>query len=195
MFVRGISLSLITVIATGMFGAVAGAEQRKTATPQPEASSSGPPILRHIPGLRILFGEDPSTDEQPASRSGKADNFDESYYEPQPAQPQKPPKKTALTPEKTGNASNAPSDNSGASGSAPKAASTEKTSATAPKPAATGLSCEKAAAVVSGYGFSDIAPESCSGKIYAFNAKRDGKSFAIKVSAASGELSEVKKLP
>ena len=34
-----------------------------------------------------------------------------------------------------------------------------------------------------------------SGKVYAFNAQRGGKSFAIKLDSASGELTEVKKLP
>ena len=57
------------------------------------------------------------------------------------------------------------------------------------------MSCEKATAVVSGFGFSSVEAASCSGKLYAFNAKRDGKSFAIKLDPASGELKEVKKLP
>ena len=49
--------------------------------------------------------------------------------------------------------------------------------------------------IVSGYGFSSVAAESCKGKVYAFNATRDGKKFAVKLDPASGELTEVKKLP
>ena len=56
------------------------------------------------------------------------------------------------------------------------------------------MSCDKAGSIVSGYGFSSVNPTSCKGKVYAFNATRDGKSFTIKLDAASGELTEVKKL-
>ena len=64
------------------------------------------------------------------------------------------------------------------------------------KPLADGpLSCEKATTVVSGFGFSSVEAASCAGKVYAFNAKRGGKSFAIKLDPTSGELTEVKKLP
>ena len=55
------------------------------------------------------------------------------------------------------------------------------------------LSCGKASKIVSDYGFNDVTPTSCGGKVYAFQAKRDGKPFSIKVSSASGELTEVKK--
>ena len=61
--------------------------------------------------------------------------------------------------------------------------------------ATAGLSCDKAGTIVTGYGFSGVKAQSCKGKVYAFNATRDGKSFAIKLDAASGELTEVKKLP
>ena len=55
------------------------------------------------------------------------------------------------------------------------------------------VSCEKARKIVSDYGFTQVEPKSCEGKVYAFNARRDGKPFSIKMSAASGELTEVKK--
>ena len=73
----------------------------------------------------------------------------------------------------------------------------QKSAATTPaKPLAEGpLSCEKATSVVSGFGFSSVEASSCAGKVYAFNAKRGGNSFAIKLDPASGELTEVKKLP
>ncbi len=60
--------------------------------------------------------------------------------------------------------------------------------------AATTISCEKATAIVAGYGFNSVSPLICVGKTYRFKALRDGKSFEINLSAASGELTEVKKL-
>jgi hypothetical protein len=56
-----------------------------------------------------------------------------------------------------------------------------------------GISCDKATKIVSGYGFTQVRPTGCTGKVYAFNAQRDGKPFMIKMSSASGELTEVKK--
>ena len=56
------------------------------------------------------------------------------------------------------------------------------------------MTCDKAGTIIEGYGFSGVKPGSCKGQVYAFNATRDGKSFAIKVNAANGELTEVKKL-
>ena len=180
MFVRGMTLWLTAVIGLGWFGVAAGAQQSKPATPPPDASSSGPPVLRHIPGLRLLFGDYESPDEEAATRAAKSQDIDESYYEPQPAPPRGQKKKTtAVSPQKPPATATAPA--------ATKAA-------TAPKAAAS-LSCEKAAAVISGYGFANVAPTNCAGKTYAFTAMRDGKSFAIKLDSASGELSEVKKLP
>lgn len=58
---------------------------------------------------------------------------------------------------------------------------------------ATAITCAKAGEIVSGYGFKSVEQVSCSGQTYAFNATRDGKPFSIKLSAASGELTEVKK--
>lgn len=56
------------------------------------------------------------------------------------------------------------------------------------------VSCEKATSIVSGYGFSTVEATQCKGTTYEFKAVRDGKDFVIKVSSASGELTEVKKL-
>lgn len=65
------------------------------------------------------------------------------------------------------------------------------------KPAAakkpTSISCSKAGQIVSGYGFRSVQQVTCSGKVYAFNATRDGKPFSIKLNSSSGELTEVKK--
>ena len=76
---------------------------------------------------------------------------------------------------------------------APIQSGTSSVSASQPKSTA-GMSCEKATSIVAGYGFSAVKPDSCSGKIYAFNATRDGRTFAIKFDAGNGELTEVKKL-
>ncbi len=63
-----------------------------------------------------------------------------------------------------------------------------------PKPASQSLSCDKASGVVAGYGFSSVTPQDCQGQVYEFAATRDGKKFLIKVSASSGELTDVKKV-
>ena len=63
-----------------------------------------------------------------------------------------------------------------------------------PRLAANQLSCNKAKSIVSGFGFSDITPRICTGNVYDFNAKRDGKPYSIKVSSLSGELKDVKKI-
>jgi len=60
--------------------------------------------------------------------------------------------------------------------------------------AAAGMSCDKAGQIVSGYGFTSVKPTACTGQIFAFNATRSGKAYVIKLSSASGELTEVKKV-
>ncbi len=91
--------------------------------------------------------------------------IDESYYEPE-----------AITP-------------------APNKPGAAKPATAAQKPATPALSCEKATLVVSSFGFSSVEASSCTGKIYAFSAKRDGRTFTIKLNSVSGELTEVRKLP
>ena len=56
-----------------------------------------------------------------------------------------------------------------------------------------GLSCEAAADIVETFGFSDVQSTSCSGDVYGFDASRDGSSYSISVSAADGELTEVRR--
>jgi len=60
--------------------------------------------------------------------------------------------------------------------------------------AASGMSCDKAGEIVSGYGFTSVKPTTCTGQVFAFNATRSGKAYVIKLSSASGELTEVKKV-
>lgn len=125
------------------------------------------------------------------------DEFDEEYYDPtddMPVQRQRPAvKKKAVV--------KAPS----AKVPAKKLASVDKPALhsagqptqkkpVAAKPATGAISCEKAAGIVSGFGFSDVKAVDCGGQIHAFNAARDGKPFAIKVNAKTGELTEVRKV-
>ncbi len=60
--------------------------------------------------------------------------------------------------------------------------------------AATAISCDKAEEIVSGYGFANVTPNTCTGKVFAFNATRSGKAYVIKLDSASGELTEVNKV-
>jgi hypothetical protein len=75
--------------------------------------------------------------------------------------------------------------------------SPEQTAARSPdqmdEGSAGGLSCEAAADIVANFGFSDVQSTSCSGDVYGFDASRDGSNFSIRVSAADGELTEVRR--
>lgn len=68
------------------------------------------------------------------------------------------------------------------------------TASTAAATSSGSLSCNKAADIVSGYGFESVKAGTCSGSTYSFNASRSGKPYLVKVNASSGELTEVKKL-
>jgi hypothetical protein len=58
---------------------------------------------------------------------------------------------------------------------------------------ANAITCEAAADIVKSFGFSDVQSTSCSGEVYGFDAARDGSAYSIKLSAADGELTEVRK--
>jgi hypothetical protein len=62
------------------------------------------------------------------------------------------------------------------------------------KKKAAGISCDKAAKIVTDYGFASVKAADCTGLVYSFKGNRDGKSYSIKLSSKSGELTEVKKL-
>jgi hypothetical protein len=119
------------------------------------------------------------------SDAAYGDSFDNAYYEPsvEPS-PAKPStlkrKKPALAAAKSGAAVKP----------AGKQASLETTKPMAAPP----LTCDKATGVVAGFGFGDVKPSDCNGQVYAFNATRDGKSYAIKLNATSGQLTEVRKV-
>lgn len=152
----------------------------------------GMPIIRHIPGLRLLFGEDTSNGDGSGQPTGKK-KIDETYYEPQPAAPArpKPVKPAAKAATATPPATPAPATAIGN----PALPQKTQTASAAKPPTAGPLTCDKATEVVSSYGFSSVEAASCTGRLYAFNARRGGRSFAIKLDSASGELTEVKKLP
>jgi hypothetical protein len=57
------------------------------------------------------------------------------------------------------------------------------------------LDCEVARTVVSGYAFSSVSPTNCSGPVYAFEATRANKTYAVRLSASTGEIVNVQKLP
>jgi hypothetical protein len=59
---------------------------------------------------------------------------------------------------------------------------------------ATAMSCDTAEKIVSGFGFANVTPTTCTGQVFAFNATRSGKAYVIKLSSASGELTEVRKV-
>lgn len=112
--------------------------------------------------------------------------YNQGYYEPQTLPPSRPVKKTTKTTTKT------PSTAPG------KTATTRPVTASANAArttAASRLTCDKAGGIVSGYGFSGVKAQSCAGSSYRFLAQRGGKNYAVTVASASGELTEVKKLP
>jgi hypothetical protein len=56
------------------------------------------------------------------------------------------------------------------------------------------ISCTKGASIVADYGFGGVTSKSCAGLTFVYGATRSGKNFDIEVSAATGELTAVKKL-
>ena len=115
------------------------------------------------------------------------DEFDSSYYEPEYEPRVKKPAVGASKPVtgQTKKPASKPTSKKPASG----------TDATAMKTgSAKAVTCDKATKIVAGYGFSMVKPTDCHGQVYAFDAKRDGKSYSIKLSSVSGELTEVKKV-
>jgi hypothetical protein len=187
MYVRGITLSLAAMLAVAMTAESALADHDRRRPRRiiiEEGYYPGPPIIRDIPGLRIFFGDYALSEEEFDALYGtpprRAYRYDDEELQQKPRRKAGDREKQKQKQQK--------------SKTAAKPAKQAEPKKTASK-AASGLSCEKATSVVSGYGFSSVTPSSCSGKVYAFNATRDGKSFAIKLDPASGELTEVKKLP
>jgi hypothetical protein len=185
MFVRGITLSLAALFAFGVLAESADADHRKK--PRriiiEEGYYPGPAFIREVPGLRIFFGDYALTEEEFDELYGTSRRVYRDDDEPEFVQPRRKSTEREQQRQKQKKTTAKPAKQPEQKKAASKTAS------------AAGLSCEKATSVVSGYGFSSVTPSSCKGKVYAFNAMRDGKSFAIKLDPASGELTEVKKLP
>lgn len=168
-------------MALGLFAVDAQADHRKKyrRAIAHDRYYAGPQFVRRVPGLRVFFGDYAMTEDEFNELYGIDGDFDESYYEPEPVAPVKPVQKKRLTKKAT-----------------PLTTASIKKPVSKPKSiaASSTLPCDKATTIVSGYGFTAVKPETCKGKTYAFNATRGGKSFTVKVDAASGELTEVKKL-
>ena len=61
------------------------------------------------------------------------------------------------------------------------------------RPVQQSVSCEKAQAIVSEFGFKEIKADLCVGATFHFSATRDGKPFSIQIEAANGELAKVQR--
>jgi hypothetical protein len=55
------------------------------------------------------------------------------------------------------------------------------------------VDCNRAASIVTGYGFSDLVPRTCEGKELVFEGVRDTQLYVVKVSPIDGELLHVSK--
>lgn len=197
MFLRLASVALVAAVIAGTLAPDAFAGHRKRRVMVYDPYYAGPVVVRPPGLMRLMFGGYRMTPEEYDAMYGQ-DQFDESYYDPQLDEPVPPPKPRKTKKPVTAGKTAAPiaSKKPLTTASVSKPASTETEAETATKPAAslTSVSCSKAGDIVSGYGFSAVKPADCDGQVYAFNATRDGKSFSIKLNAASGELTEVKKL-
>lgn len=205
MLVRIVSAAVAATLALGLYAVEAQADHRKKhqRVRAYDQYYAGPDFVKGVPGLRLFFGDYALTREEYDALYGEdEDSFDESYYLPDPIKPAQRKKAT------DGRKATAPSQDvtTASISRSPKltikprakpeiATKTSTASATQSEPASgAGLSCAKAGDIVSGFGFTAVKPETCNGKVYAFNATRDGNAFAIKLDSSSGELTEVKKL-
>jgi hypothetical protein len=168
-----VAVSLLALAVAAALPSAAAGSRNGRGLRLPDHHYAGPAFVRRIPGIRLLLGDYALSEEEFEALYGEGEEFDESYYEPEalPAAPSAPMAKPQQA-------------------AAPRAAK----AAGQGQAAASALACGKAAAIVGSYGFVDVKPAACTGRVYAFNATRDGKSFAIKLDAGSGELTEVKKL-
>ena len=172
---RRLACAAIAALMTTAFPAShAGAGKRLHwfALQGPESYYPGPefvPPPRYYPYYRYLVPGAGMTPEEFEAAYGRG--LDENYYEPeyQPAPPTR--KKSQATTARPATGERAAT--SSASGA---------------------LTCAKAGSIVSSYGFTGVKSTVCTGKVYAFNGTRDGKTYAIKLNAASGELTEVRKV-
>jgi hypothetical protein len=66
--------------------------------------------------------------------------------------------------------------------------------ASTPSASSNMIGCSKGVEIITGYGFSAVKPKSCAGSVYAFDAARANANYVITLSAATGEITDVKKL-
>lgn len=205
MRVRSVVLAVSVLAATAALTITADAGERRKFRRQAAPADhyyAGPGFVHRMPGFRVLFGDYALSEEEFDALYGNGEDFDETYYEPKPLVSAKPKVKPATKAAKATTPAaltTASADDAEPQPVAPKPIKAAKPATAAltadppPAPSAT-LTCGKASTIIEGYGFSGVKPGSCKGKVYAFNATRDGRNFAIKVNATSGELTEVKKL-
>ena len=151
----------------------------------------GPEYIPADPYMRYFSDQyDAEQNGDAGDQSGDAqdDGFNDNYYQPKlksGGRKASPAQIESFTRRKTGGVEQA----SRSTGDTPTG------SIGKPKPAAVKtITCDKASSIVQGYGFSAVKSTSCSGATYAFAATRDGKNYAIKLNAGSGELTEVRKV-
>jgi hypothetical protein len=110
-----------------------------------------------------------------------------------PVPPPVPQRKPEATDEPEVTVERSPATTPPAQAPAESAAPVQSAAQEVPASASGGISCEAAADIVESFGFSDVQSTSCSGDIYGFDGTRDGNAYSIKLSAADGELTEVRK--
>jgi hypothetical protein len=63
-----------------------------------------------------------------------------------------------------------------------------------PQPGYGPISCEDGADVVAERGFRRIAPRDCSGRVYRYTAYRGPSAFEVRVSSATGQVTQVRRI-
>jgi hypothetical protein len=199
MWTRHLTFSLAAVMAATLSAGTAEADHRRKFRNAPayDRYYAGPRFIQEVPGVRLFFGDYGLTEEEFDRLYGTRGEFDEGYYEPEvvtPRKSHKKVKKTASKPAPTGEKPDQAAPDAEEADPKKSATSTATDSTTKQKAASPAVNCGKAESIITGYGFSGVKPQSCTGKVYAFNATRGGRNFAIKLDPATGELTEVKKL-
>lgn len=211
MFGKIAAAALAAIFMAGFVADSAEADHRKKHRRKQVVYYMGPDEVFIPRGLRFMLGDYGMTPDEYEAMYGP-DEFDESYYDPSldapprkakaKAKPKKvvakpvakPVGKPAAKPATAKAGQREDTELTTASIAAPEAGAATAKAKPKAAPSSTTLSCDKAGQIITGYGFSSVKPETCTGKVYAFAAARDGKTFAIKLDSSNGELTEVKKL-
>lgn len=150
--------------------------RRSVRTPPPSQAARPAPVPPPVPQSKPDVADEPSVAVRDAPTTitlepVREEPLREEPLREEPMQEQAAPQTPGQAPEQTAARSTDPTD----------------------EDAGGGLSCDEAADIVETFGFSDVQSTSCSGDVYGFDASRDGSSFSIRVSAANGELTEVRR--